>query len=200
MFTFGRPLFLKYGFFSGKMLYSPRHILKIVLILTKSLHHLYCAISERVGFYREGRLITLNYVFLMVTLQEIVIHFSFEMMRTFASFSRHTLSVEVLTNSYVKLLKNIFYERRKFTVVCFAMEIISTWSNFEWLPYISQENRKNVLQGILSTNNGLLDFVLKILFCFWSCEKMWTYCFWWKAGNSRLETLPRMISLEFCWD
>ena len=40
-------------------------------------------------------------------LQEIVIHFSFDMIRTFASFSGHTLSVEIQTNRRLKLPQNI---------------------------------------------------------------------------------------------
>ena len=42
-------------------------------------------------------------MFVMEILQEIVIHFSFYMIRTFASFSGHTLSVEVYTNCRLKL-------------------------------------------------------------------------------------------------
>ena len=64
----------------------------------------------------------------MIILQVIVIHFSFDIMRTFASFSGHTLSVEVHSNHRLKLSKNIgdgFYEQRKFTIVFIAREIIS---------------------------------------------------------------------------
>ena len=43
----------------------------------------------------------------MIILQVIVIHFSFDIMRTFASFSGHTLSVEIHTNHCLKLSKNI---------------------------------------------------------------------------------------------
>ena len=46
-------------------------------------------------------------MFVMEILQVIVIHFSFDMIRTFASFSGHTLSVEVQTNRRLKLPKNI---------------------------------------------------------------------------------------------
>ena len=41
----------------------------------------------------------------MEILQEIVIHLSFNMIRTFASFFGHTLSVEVQTNGCLKLQK-----------------------------------------------------------------------------------------------
>ena len=44
-------------------------------------------------------------MFVMEILQVIVIHFSFDIMRTFASFSGHTLSVEVHTNGCLKLSK-----------------------------------------------------------------------------------------------
>ena len=43
----------------------------------------------------------------MEILQEIVVHFSFDMIRTFASFSGHTLSVEVQRHRRLKLPKNI---------------------------------------------------------------------------------------------
>ena len=44
----------------------------------------------------------------MEILQETVIHFSFDMKRTFASFSGHTLSAEeVLTKRRLELQKNI---------------------------------------------------------------------------------------------
>ena len=43
----------------------------------------------------------------MEILQALVIHFSFDIMRTFAAFSGHTLSVEVHTNRRLKLSKNI---------------------------------------------------------------------------------------------
>ena len=43
----------------------------------------------------------------MKILQEIVTHFSFDMIRTLASVSGHTLSVEVQTNRRLKLTKNI---------------------------------------------------------------------------------------------
>ena len=43
----------------------------------------------------------------MEVLQEIVIHFSFGMLRTFASFSGHMLSVEAQTNRRLKLPKHI---------------------------------------------------------------------------------------------
>ena len=46
-------------------------------------------------------------MFVMEILQVIVIIFSFDMIRTFASFSGHTLSVEVQTNRRLKLPKNI---------------------------------------------------------------------------------------------
>ena len=46
-------------------------------------------------------------MFVMEILQVIIIYFSFDMMRTFASFSGHTLSVEVQTNCHLKLPKNI---------------------------------------------------------------------------------------------
>ena len=42
-------------------------------------------------------------MFAMEILQVIVIHFSFDMIRTFASFSGHTFSVEVQTNRRLKL-------------------------------------------------------------------------------------------------
>ena len=46
-------------------------------------------------------------MFVLEILQVIVIHFSFGMIRTFASFSGHTLSVEVQTYHHLKLPKNI---------------------------------------------------------------------------------------------
>ena len=46
-------------------------------------------------------------MFVMEILQVIVIHFSFDMIRTFASFSDHTLSVEVQTVRSLKLPNNI---------------------------------------------------------------------------------------------
>ena len=46
-------------------------------------------------------------MFVMEILLVIVIHFSFDIMRSFASFSGHTLSVEVHTNRRLKLSKNI---------------------------------------------------------------------------------------------
>ena len=48
-------------------------------------------------------------MFVREIVQEIVIHFSFDMIRMFASFSGHTLSdsVEVLTNRCLELQKNI---------------------------------------------------------------------------------------------
>ena len=45
----------------------------------------------------------------MEILQEIVVHFSFDMIRTFASFSGHTLSVVVLRHCRLKIQKNIGY-------------------------------------------------------------------------------------------
>ena len=46
-------------------------------------------------------------MFVMEILQVIVIHFSTDIMRTFASFSGHTLSVEVHTNRRLTLSKNV---------------------------------------------------------------------------------------------
>ena len=46
-------------------------------------------------------------MFVMEILEEIVVHFSFDMIRTFASFSGHTLSVVVLRHCLLKLPKNI---------------------------------------------------------------------------------------------
>ena len=43
----------------------------------------------------------------MEILQKIVFHFSFDMIRTFASFSSHTLAVEVQINRRLKFPKNI---------------------------------------------------------------------------------------------
>ena len=45
--------------------------------------------------------------FVMEILQEIVVHFSFEMIRTFASCSGHTLSVEIQRHCRLKLPKFI---------------------------------------------------------------------------------------------
>ena len=69
-------------------------------------------------------------MFVMEILQVIVIHFSIDMIRTFASFSGLTHSVEVETNCRSKLPKLSrrygFYEQRKFTIVFIAREVIST--------------------------------------------------------------------------
>ena len=50
-------------------------------------------------------------MFVMEILQEIIIHFSFDIIRTFCtfknSFSGHTLSVEVQTSRRLKLIKTI---------------------------------------------------------------------------------------------
>ena len=46
-------------------------------------------------------------MFVMEILQVIVNHFSFDMIRTFASFSGHTVSVQVQTVRSLKLPKNI---------------------------------------------------------------------------------------------
>ena len=48
-------------------------------------------------------------MFMMEILQEIVINVSFDMIKTFAAFSGHTLSVKVQTNHRLKLLNNIRY-------------------------------------------------------------------------------------------
>ena len=46
-------------------------------------------------------------MFVMEFLQVIVIHFSFDMIKTFASFSGHTLSVEIQIILRLKRPKNI---------------------------------------------------------------------------------------------
>ena len=45
-------------------------------------------------------------MFVMEILQEIFIHFSFDMIRTFASYSGHALSVGIQTNCCLKLPKS----------------------------------------------------------------------------------------------
>ena len=73
-------------------------------------------------------------MFVMKILQEIVVHFSFDMIRIFASFSGHILFVEVQRHRHLKLPKisDIWLlHRQKFGVVFIAREIISTRSNFE---------------------------------------------------------------------
>ena len=74
-------------------------------------------------------------MFVMKILREIVIHFSFDMIKTFVSFSGHTLSVEVQTKSPFKTYKKCqrygFYEQRNFTIVFIAREIISTGGNLK---------------------------------------------------------------------
>ena len=46
-------------------------------------------------------------MFVLEILQVIVINFPYDMIRTIASFSGHTLSVDVQTNHHLKLPKNI---------------------------------------------------------------------------------------------
>ena len=43
----------------------------------------------------------------MEILQEIIIHFSFDMIRTFSPFSSHTFSVDAQTNRRLKLPKHM---------------------------------------------------------------------------------------------
>ena len=95
-------------------------------------------------------------------LQEIVtIHF-FWHGKNFASFSGHTLSVEIQTNRRLKLPKYrrySIYEWRKFTVVFIAREIISVWSNSKLLPLISQLEQKKCFAG------NFIDKQWSIRFC-----------------------------------
>ena len=61
-------------------------------------------------------------MFVMEILQVIVIHFSFDVIRTFASFSGHTVSVQVQTVRSLKKTSKKYrrygiYKQGKFTIV-----------------------------------------------------------------------------------
>ena len=124
-----------YGFISLKTLYSLRHVLKIVLKLTKSLHHPLRKFRTRRFFIEKAVWSNLT-VFVMEILQEIVVHFSFDMIRTFVPFCGHTLSVEIQRHHRLKLPKHIrdmncTSDESLLLLFFIAREIISMWSNLE---------------------------------------------------------------------
>ena len=99
-------------------------------------------------------------VFVMEILQKIAIHLSSDMKRTFASFSGHTLSVEVQTNRRLKLPK------KKTISEIWLLGTTKCYYSVYWKG--DDFNLKNCFAVNFIDKLWSLRFYVKMMFCFWT--------------------------------
>ena len=129
------------GLYQAKTLFLLRYVMKIVLKLTKSASSM--AQLQNKSIFIEKDVLSNLTMLVMEILPEIVIQFSFDMTRIFASFSGHTLSNRGPNKSPFdtsqKYWRYGFYEGQKFTIVfianiktCFAEYLIDKHWTFRF--------------------------------------------------------------------